>query len=201
MTKLLAMCVIAAGCRSAPSHYYTLITPPGAESPPTNDELELVVLPVDVPPEVDRAEIVVRRGPGEVTPVETRAWIAPLSLEIRRALSDDLTRVLAVRDMADLTPTAGVPTYRIKLVVQGFESALGDHASIDATWTVREASGNTPALVCSIRATETARGDYEGLAEAHQRALARIAAHIAAGVRGMTANAPSCPATRSLAAR
>jgi uncharacterized protein len=182
--KLAVLAVITlAACRSAGSHYYTLVAASETEPAPATNELQLDVLPVDVPPGVDRAEIVVREGPGEVTPVDTRSWIAPLSLEIRRAFSDQLGRALGARDIADVTPAAGIPTYRIKLAVQRFESLLGKRALIDAVSTIREAGGAAPPLVCSHHASEPARAGYAGLAEAHQRALASIAKQVAASVR------------------
>ncbi|HET9989748.1 MAG TPA: PqiC family protein [Kofleriaceae bacterium] len=184
--------IVLLGCRSASTHYYTLVSPADDAPKPASNELQLDVLPVDVPPDVDRAEIVVREGPGEVTPVDTRAWIAPLPHELRRAFADDLTRVLGARDIAGLTPTAGVPTYRVKLAVQRFESVLGDHALIEAVSTVREATGNTPALVCSHRAREAARAGYEGIAEAHQKALVAIATQIAGEIRGAAGGQPKC---------
>lgn len=195
MTRLALLAWLAcAACRSSPSRYYTLVAPAGAAGVAASNELQIEVLPVDVPPEVDRAQMVVRRGPGEVAPVDTRSWIAPLPLELRRALADALTRSLGVRDVAGLSTSAGgVPTFRIKVVIQRFESMLGERAVIDAVWTIREAGGHAPELVCSTRASEVASGDYAGLAEAHQRALGRIAAHIAAGVRAARAAQTTCP--------
>jgi uncharacterized lipoprotein YmbA len=183
--------VVAVGCRSAGSRYYTLVAAPAAEQAVAKNELQIDVLPVDVPPEVDRAEIVVREGPGELTPVDTRSWIAPLPLEIRRAFSDELSRNLGARDISGVTAD-GLPTYRIKLVVQRFESLLGKRAVIDAISTVREMTGGSPALVCSHHASEPARAGYPGLAEAHQRALARIAKQVAASVRSVRAGEPAC---------
>ncbi len=183
--------VVAVGCRSSSSRYYTLVAAPDAEQAVATNELQLDVLPVDVPPEVDRAEIVVREGPGELTPVDTRSWIAPLPLEIRRAFSDELTRNLGARDISGVTAD-GLPTYRIKLVVQRFESFLGKRAVIDAISTVREMSGTSPALVCSHHASEPAREGYGGLAQAHQRALAQIAKQVAASVRAVHDGAAAC---------
>jgi uncharacterized lipoprotein YmbA len=197
-TSLLILGLV--GCRSASSHYYTLVAPADDAPAPVSNELQVDVLPVDVPPDVDRAEIVVREGPGEVTPVDTRAWIAPLSQELRRAFSNDLTRALGARDIAGLTPTAGVPTYRVKLAVQRFESVLADHALIEAVSTVREASGGAPALVCSHRAREAAKAGYPGIAEAHQQALLEIAKQIADEVRAAASGHPACagaPAVKS----
>ncbi len=187
----LVVLVAAVGCRSSGGRYYTLIAAPDAEPPVATNELQLDILPVDVPPEVDRAEIVVREGPGELTPVDTRSWIAPLPLEIRRAFSDELTRTLGARDIAGLT-AEGLPTYRIKLVVQRFESVLGKRAVIAAISTVREMAGESPTLVCSHHASEPARKGYDGLAEAHQRALAKIAKQVAASVRSVQGGAAAC---------
>ncbi len=183
--------VVAVSCRSATGRYYTLVAAPTEEPAVATNELQLDVLPVDVPPEVDRAEIVVREGPGELTPVDTRSWIAPLPLEIRRAFSDELTRNLGARDISGVT-SDGPPTYRIKLVVQRFESLLGKRAVIDAISTVHEMTGNSPALVCSHHASEPARSGYDGLAQAHQKALAHIAKQVAASVRSFRAGAAVC---------
>jgi uncharacterized lipoprotein YmbA len=183
--------VVAFGCRSSGSRYYTLVAAPDAKQAVATNDFQLDVLPVDVPPEVDRAEIVVREGPGELTPVDTRSWIAPLSLEIRRAFSDELTRNLGARDIAGLT-AVGLPTYRIKLVVQRFESVLGKRAVIAAISTVHELTGDSPTLVCSHHASEPAGKGYDGLAVAHQRALAQIAKQVAASVRSAHGGAAAC---------
>ena len=188
----LVLAVVAVACRSAQSEYYTLLPPPRELGAPVTAAFQLDVLPIDVPPEVDRAEIVVREGPGRLTPVETRAWISPLSRELRHAIYDDLTHALGVRDVAGATPAAGIPTYRIKVVVQRFDSSLGARASIEAISTIRDATGAGPAVVCSHRASEGAGAGYEQLAEAHQRAVATIAAQIAATIRGLLAGTTAC---------
>lgn len=186
-----------AACRSAGSEYYTLIAPPAEHAPPVTEAFQLDVLPVDVPPEVDRAEIVVREGPGKLTPVETRSWIAPLPRELRHAFSDDLGRALGARDIAGASPVAGIPTYRVKIVVQRFDSSLGARASIEAISTIRDAATDAAAVVCSHRASEPAAAGYEQLAEAHQRAIATIAGQIAATIRGLQAGKPGCTANPS----
>jgi uncharacterized lipoprotein YmbA len=189
--KALVLALLVVACRSANSEYYTLVSPP-SERPPVTETFQLDVLPVDVPPEVDRPEIVVREGRGKLTPVETRSWISPLARELRHALSDDLTGALRVRDVAGATPVAGIPTYRIKLVVQRFDSSLGARASIEAISTIRDANGQAPAVVCSHRASEAAGPGYEQLAEAHQRAVAAIAAQLAATIRGLQTGSAAC---------
>ena len=188
----LAVVVLLAACRSAGTSYYTLVPAPVDPPAPATNELQLDVLAVDVPADVDRAELVVRTGSGEVTPVQTRSWIAPLTLEIRHAFSDDLGRELGARDIAGVTPAAGIPTFRVKLSVRRFESLLGKRAIIEAVSTLRDVSGDAPVLVCSHRASEDAGAGYPALAEAHQRALAAIAKQVAASIRSMRAGAAAC---------
>ena len=184
--------VALVACRSAAASYYTLVPPVVDDPSPATNELQIDVLPVDMPADVDRAEIVVRTGAGEVTPVETRSWIAPLSLEFRHALSEDLTHALGARDIAGLTPADGVPTFRIKLSVRRFESQIGKRAVIEATSTIRDIAGTSPALVCSHRASEEAGAGYAQLVEAHQRALVTIARQVAESVRSLRAGTGSC---------
>ncbi|HET9624155.1 MAG TPA: PqiC family protein [Kofleriaceae bacterium] len=184
--------LLVGACRSAGSEYYTLIAPPAEHPAPVSEAFQLDVLPVDVPPEVDRAEIVVREGPGKLTPVDTRTWISPLPRELRHAFSDDLGRALGARDVAGASPVANIPTYRIKIVVQRFDSSLGARASIEAISTIRDAGGAAPPVVCSHRASEPAAAGYEKLAEAHQRAIAAIAGQIAATIRGLQAGKTGC---------
>jgi uncharacterized lipoprotein YmbA len=194
--KLLVIASLVAGvigCRSANTEYYTLLSPPRERTAVATEAFQLDVLPIDVPPEVDRDEIVVREGPGKLTPVQTRSWVSPLARELRHALSDDLTHALGARDVAGATPMAGIPTYRIKVVVQRFDSSLETRASIEAISTIRDANGATPALVCSHRASEPGGGPgYERLVEAHQRAVAAIAAQIATAIRGLQAGSATC---------
>ena len=190
--KSIVLASLLVACRSANTEYYTLVSPPSERSATVTEAFQLDVLPVDVPPEVDRPEIVVREGRGKVTPVDTRSWISPLARELRHALSDDLGHALGARDVAGASPVAGIPTYRIKLVVQRFDSSLGRQASIEAISTIRDANSQAPAVVCSHRASEAAGPGYEQLAEAHQRAVAAIAAQVAATIRGMQTGAATC---------
>lgn len=184
------------GCRSPATHFYTLVPPsPIASAAPSSPTLQLEILPVDVPADVDRAELVVRRSATEVAAVDGRSWIAPLPQEIHRALADALVRALHARDLGDAAGDPALPTYRVKLVVKRFESALGDAAAIDATWTVRGPKSPAP-LACEAAAREaTPARDYEALVTAHQHALAQLADDVAATVRAVEADPAhaSCP--------
>jgi len=200
----LRLCLLAgtamlglAGCASAPLHYYTLITPAGSNaSAATPARYPFELLPVTVPAQVDVTQLVVREGGQGMLPLQDQRWIAPLGDEIRGALAADLGRALGVPDMSSL-PGNGRPRLRIMLDVRRFESVPGDHALIDAAWSLRlvGGSGGQDALACSSRISEPVAAGYDALVAGHQQALAALAARIAATARSYEAGqAPACPA-------
>lgn len=187
-----------AGCASAPMHYYTLMTPAGTAAPapaaPAPYPFEL--LPVTVPAQVDVPQLVVREGGQGMLPLDGRRWIAPLGDEIRGALAADLARALGVPDMSGL-PGNGRPRLRVKLDVRRFESVPGDHALVDAAWSLRlvGGSGGQDALACTSRISEPVAAGYDALVAGHQQALAALAARIATAARAYEGGqSPACPA-------
>jgi len=186
-----------AGCASAPLHYYTLV--PAAEASPedaaASAPLAFELLPVSVPAQVDLPQLVVRQGGQGVALLDGERWIAPLGDELRGALSAELSRQLHGVDMSGM-PAGDSPRLRIKLEVRRFESAPGAQAYIEGAWSVRAPRGKDSAvLACVSRVGESVGPGYAALVEGHQRAVARIAAQIAAAARALSAGqAPSCPA-------
>ncbi len=182
------------GCGSTPvTHYYTLLPAAGTAVPVVKANLQFELLPVDLPAQVDRQEMVVRQD-GELAPVDTRQWAAPLGNELQNAFSVALARQLGAHDVYGLPHDKALPTYRIKISVQRFDSALGASARIDAAWSVQKV-GEEAATVCSSSVTEDLSPGYEALATGQQKAVAAIAALIAGSLSAANAgNAPlRCP--------
>lgn len=188
---LYALALGLPACSAEPTRFYTLLPPPGAPAAAAAP-FQLEVLAVDLPQQVATQEMVVRTGAGELEPVDTRRWIAPLGDELRDALSAGLSARLGAHDIHGLPNAAapGLPTWRVGLKVQRFESALGGSARIDALWTLRRSDDNGLLLTCASSVSESVAPGYEALAEGHQRAVARIAGRIAAAI---SAGAGSCP--------
>ena len=194
-TILAAAALALTACSAAPTYYYTLLPPPAP--PAASSGFQIEVLPVDLPAQVATPQMVVRTGNGEMVPVDTRRWIAPLADEIRGALSADLSQRLGAHDIYGLPagPAGGLPTYRISVKVQRFESSLGAYARIDALWTVQRAgAGNAAGLTCAYSQSQPVQPGYEAMAEGHQQALAAIADRIAATVGALRGGGGSCPA-------
>lgn len=195
LAPLMVLAASACATTQQATSYYTLMPDNVAAAAPADASYQIEVLPVEIPLQVDVAQMVVRTGNGELVPVDTRRWIAPLGNEIRNSLSWQLTRTLGVRDVAGFGRNGGTPVYRVNLRVQRFDSAPGAYARIDALWSVR--NGDAAVAVCSSSANITVGSGYGALAQGHQQAIAQIAGEIAASIRAArsSSGAPGCAST------
>jgi uncharacterized lipoprotein YmbA len=171
--------LLASGCASSPpSRYYNLsaINTGGA----TASSISVAVGPVAVPAMVDRPQIVVTTGPNEVRLDEFNRWAAPLQNNISRVVAENLTALLGTPRVTLLSFDAD---YRTAIEVQGFESAPGSAATLDAIWTVRRSKdGKTETGRTRVREALQDKS-YEALAAGHSRALGQLSQNIADAVR------------------
>lgn len=196
LAGLFAVSLLLAACASAPMHYYTLVAPvdAGATSVPGVASLPFELLPVGIPAQVDQPQLVVREGAQGMAVLGSERWIAPLGDEVRGALSADLARELHSQDVSGL-PGSDKPVLRIKLDLRRFDSQPGGQALVEGAWSVRLLHGVQPAtLSCTSQISEPVGPGYPALVQGHQRAIARIAAQIAAVGRALgTGQAAVCP--------
>lgn len=193
---ILAGVLALAGCASAPIRYYTLVSPTPRVTTPTPAPYAFELMPVGVPAQVDVPQLVVRAGGQGMQLLDGQRWIAPLGDEIRGALAADLTQALGVADLSGL-PADGKPRLRIKVDVRRFESVPGQHASIDAAWSLHRVGTGTaqPALACVTRVDEKVGAGFDALVSGHQRALAALARRIATAARAYESGSTGgCPA-------
>jgi uncharacterized protein len=197
------LCALAlAACSSPSSRFYTLSTgdaspASAAASTVANPAFLIEVTPVDVPPQVAKNQFVVQSGNNQVSVLEQERWASLPGDEIRRALSNALTRQLGTIDVFGTPYPDRVPVYRVKVNVQRFESWPGSHALIDAVWSVR-AVRTQALLTCRTVASVPVAEGYDALAVGHQRAVQQISDEIANAVRALAANpahgsTPACP--------
>ena len=187
---LSAVPLLAAGCSSPSSHFYTLSATPGAATAPAAaappvpapSELAVSVGPVSIPGSVDRPQFVVTTGPNQVRLDEFNRWAAPLQNDIARVVSENLTAMLGTPHVTVAPQGLTVPDLRVGIDVQSFDMALGEAATLDAVWTVtrvRDAKSKTG----RVTVREPASGSYDALAAAHSRALVRLSQDVAAAIR------------------
>jgi uncharacterized protein len=181
--------IMAGGCASPPSHFYTLSGTLGPAQPafPQAHRLSVAVGPVAIPAEVDRPEIVVSEGANRVRLDETNRWAAPLEDNIARVVADNLVTLLGTPRITLFPQTAGEDAaYRVLIDVQGFRSTPGDAASLEAVWTVRRTQDNRSETGRTSLREPVSDTGYEALAAAHSRALAALSRDIAAGLEALS---------------
>lgn len=196
---LLAASALLAACgTSPPAQFYTL--QPAVQSQPAPVapvDFQIEITPVSVPLQADQPQIMLRErdGEGELIPLYSHRWSAPLADEIGSALSDALTRKLGTLNVQTLQPVSGTPVWRVQVDVQRFDMVAQGPARLDATWRVRPVNhkkGRT--LVCrsAVEVAPVGAG-VAALVQAQQGAVALLADTIASAVQaqGQRATAPN----------
>ncbi len=180
--------VVAAGCASAPSKFYTLNSTVTDWATPVAN-YAIVVGPVSIPAEVDRPQFTVQVAPNRVAVDEFNRWAAPLNDNIARVIAGDLAALLGAPRVMVVSPANFDPAYRVTIDIEKFESVPGKSAQIEAAWTIRKPAGG---LVTGITQTTepVTDGSFDALAAAHSRALAKVSGDIAAAIRAAADEKP-----------
>ena len=175
---------IGAACTSAPVRYYTLIPPPDESLRASQAALAIGVRVVDIPPQLNRSELVVRIGPTETALLENERWASSMKDEFKDALRLELRRRLG--GMTGLPPS--FTKLALDIDVQRLEAELGRYAIVEASWRATLSGAGQPsdgALVktCTFRADEGISSGYAAMVEAYQREIAALADAIVAVLR------------------
>jgi uncharacterized protein len=181
--------VIAVGCSTAPSKFYSLSSTSAADgTPPT--AVAVMVGPVTVPASVDQPEFVVQVAANRVQVDEFNRWVAPLGDAIARAVAGDLVVLLGTPEVASNQLANFVPDYRVTIDVQRFESAPGSAATLEAVWTVRKTVGGEVRSGRTVAREPVQGQSYDALAAAHSQALAQMSTDIAVAIRAEAEQKP-----------
>ena len=184
-----------AACSSTPvDRFYTLgggsatVTPPAAGAAPLYFEMRRVT----VPAQLRRPQMVVSTGEGTIDLEEHHRWAGPLAEEIGNSLSLNIAARLGGVDVYRSAAPDDSAVYRIGADVQRFESRPGAYALVDAVWSVRRLDGSAVQTCRSVFQEPVGTG-HDALVAGHRAALDKLAAAIAANVRGQAeGRAPGC---------
>jgi uncharacterized lipoprotein YmbA len=144
-----------------------------------------------VPAQVDRPQWLVHLDDDSLALLEQERWAAPLTDELRQALLEILRTRFGAIEARSLEP--GAPSWRIRLDVSRFETRPYQ-TRIDATWSLQSTASRTPALRCASSLQESASGGMPALAQAHRRAVGRLASAIGSRLVALQRGEPGrCP--------
>jgi uncharacterized lipoprotein YmbA len=181
--------VVAVGCSTAPSKFYSLSSTSAADgTPPT--PVAVMVGPVTIPASVDQPEFVVQVAANRVQVDEFNRWVAPLGDAIARAVAGDLVVLLGSPEVASSQLANFVPDYRVTIDVQRFESVPGNAATLEAVWTVRKTVGGEIRSGRTVAREPVQGQSYDALAAAHSQALAQMSTDIATAIRAEAEQKP-----------
>jgi uncharacterized lipoprotein YmbA len=179
---LLTSCGLFACASSPPTHYYALseIAPrstPAALATGSTGAVPVAVRlePVNIPPELDRLELVTHSGANRVQIAEVDRWAAPLDEQIRRTLSDDLAARLPAQLMVDPNePNTQDARRRLSISIAHFDGDANCAVTLNVNWTLQQAktAGQSGVELVQVPAGAACPA---GLAPAMSVALAMLA--------------------------
>jgi hypothetical protein len=181
----------AAGCRSAPAHYYSLTSRPQLSSGhPAAPQVGVKV--TSIPASADRLQLVVHQGT-EISILENHQWIAPLSNEIETALSVEL-----LRRLGDDSGNGGARSdadWSIRVSVLQFEAFPGERVFIAATWIAKAgAPSSARTIACRSVISESISPGVDAMVGGYRALISKVAAQIAMSISASTVGSgtPAC---------
>ena len=175
------LAIIAAGCASAPSKFYTLNATAKADGA-VGAHYTVAVEPVTVPAEVDRPQFTLYVSPNRVTVDEFNRWAGPLGENIGHVVAANLSALLGNPQITAASLANFAADYEVSLNLQRFVSVPGKSVEIEAVWVVKPVHGD-PVSGHTLASETVADASCDALAAAHSQALARLSGDIAAALR------------------
>ncbi len=180
-----------AGCVDSPATHLYLLTPTtiGVRKVAEERTISIGIGPVNLPPLLDRPEIVTRRGPDEVERAEFDRWAEPLADSVPRVLASDLASQLGTDRVSVLPWEGSAPSqYQVVVDVARFDGVLGKGVMLDARWRLLAGTGEELVVRRSVLTETVHETSYQALVASMSRALGALSQEIAAA---LTAVAPA----------
>lgn len=175
--------LLLAGCRSAPTQFYTLTSVPGASRFPfaASRAQPLVVGRVELPGDLDRDAVVTRIGPNRLNVSDTDRWGGPFDEMIQRVLASDLgSRLPTGMVLAPGDPVPGGGARTVKATIRQFMGDSNGHVVLEADWSLLAGNPSRSILIRHEQLADNAGSNQaSAIVAAMSRLLARLADRIA----------------------
>lgn len=193
VASILGAALIVAGCvtTSPTPKFYTLSSlgsgEPRQQVTSTDGQSIILVGPVRIPHYLDRSQIATRSDKNELELSEFNRWGGSLNEDISRALSENLSFLLADKNLRAIKWSASIPgkaKYQVPVDVMRFEGAPGESVRLSAVWTVMSDSGKSVFVTAGTDIREPVEGaDYTALVASMSRALEKMSQEIAESIK------------------
>ncbi len=182
--------LVLSGCASTPpTRFFVISSVSGSEKVQSRENdrcFAIGIGPVKIPEYLNQLEIVTRVTQNELRLDEFAKWAEPLEDNIQYVLAENLSSLLCTRSITFFPWKGGTPIdYRIDVHVIQMHGVLGEHAFLDASWSIADgADRRRPPLVTrqSTYKELTRGGDYGAFVSAQSRNLASLSREIAEAI-------------------
>ena len=133
------MTALLTACASAPTRFFTLdpVVPIAASAPAGGNYPgpPLKIVAVNIPPSLDRTELVEESSPGEMKVNDFEHWEAPLGLVARQALTQDLVSRLPAGGILGPNTPGGLNVGTLSVDIVSFQATTAG-ATMQVTWSI-----------------------------------------------------------------
>ncbi|MGO9611489.1 MAG: membrane integrity-associated transporter subunit PqiC [Dissulfurispiraceae bacterium] len=153
--------------------------------------LVVTIGPIRIPDYLDRPQIVTRSGKNEFNLSEFNRWAGSLEKNISLVLVDNISTILPADRFLVLrwTPVieSQIPSsYRVEVVVESFEGAIGGSVSLKAKWGIVTTRGVLQLRRESVIIEQVEGNGYDALVAAMSSALKKLGHDIAEGIESVS---------------
>jgi uncharacterized lipoprotein YmbA len=185
----ITLLLLAAGCGSTPTRFYTLspLSDGGPARTAPGTELTLGLGPVELPKSLDRPQIVTRRGQNEFDLGEFDHWAEPLEDNVTAVLAENLAVLLpAQRVVVYPWDRSKDIDYQVVVKVLRFDRSIGGDAVLQVRWSLKSPTNENELLARETRYAKRPAGeDYQATVAAMNQVLNDFSRDVAAAVQGL----------------
>lgn len=180
----LCVSLMLTACASKPDHFYTLNVVPEAVRGTLTAPTVHVLLQVNVPVLVDRAEMIVNTAQNAVLILDHQRWAPPLSDQVSQTLARDLEQRRPDVLVADRTfDQARSPPVTLKVDLVTMTVQRAGRATIEARWRVLDASNGIDQIGGGFFEAPVNGTSYTSVAQAYSQALGALADQLVTTLR------------------
>ena len=175
----LALTAALAACASRPTEHFYTVSAESSVPDPGAAAQRIVVSPIVIPALIDRPQLVVRTGGHEIAVLENHRWAESLSVDLTRALVNDLRQLRPESDIvaADAPPSQASEQI-LDVVITELLSGPGPSTSLRASWELHDRARDCVNQE-SFKAAVLTQAGYGAIPAAYAEAMSRLAEAIA----------------------
>jgi uncharacterized lipoprotein YmbA len=184
--SLLGLFLLAACAGGEAQRYYVLTPIAAGQGPHDPNGVAIGIGPVDIPPYLDRQQVVTRAGNNRLDVARNDQWGGSLGDEVTRVLAEDLSDLLLTDHVAMYPWTDAAPAgLQVTVDIFRFERDGSGAVTLSAFWTVTDGSTRRirvirhSRIVKNIDPVAKGRDTYEATVDLMSDALVGLSLEIA----------------------